>query len=141
MLLLAFPALAEDAYKFHLTKTDGRTGLLANPRFSELRMSQEQLDRAAKDQVMVLDHTTGAHWVWLMLSWKVDVEQAINDRGSGIPGKDADLSLTPLQNGKVRVRCYREQCRVHASKNVTLKKGESKDFSVDSDFEIAFSRR
>lgn len=145
LILIALPALA-DGYKFHVNVTDGRTGLLANPDFEKLKLTEEQLDRAAKERVMVFDHTTGTHWIWLMMSWPEDrptVELGINDRGGGAPGKNADIGLTPLDGGMIRLRCYREQCaiRVGLRPTVTLQNEESRDFPLDSDFDITFDRR
>ena len=67
-LLLALLAV----YTFHIKVTDARTALLANPHFDELKLSPEQLERAAHDRVMMLDHTSGAHWIWLIMSWPED---------------------------------------------------------------------
>jgi len=50
-LLLALLAV----YTFHIKVTDARTALLANPHFDELKLSPEQLERAAHDRVMLLD--------------------------------------------------------------------------------------
>ena len=63
-LLLALLAV----YTFHIKVTDARTALLANPHLDELKLSPEQLERAAHDRVMMLDHSSGAHWIWLMMS-------------------------------------------------------------------------
>ena len=43
-LLLALLAV----YTFHIKVTDARTALLANPHFDELKLSPEQLERAAE---------------------------------------------------------------------------------------------
>src|SRR5262245_19804780 len=84
----ALPAIAGDGYRFHLKVTDGRSGLLANPHFDELEISQEHLDRAVKDRVLVFDHAAGAHWIWYMVSWLEDrptIENGINSRGGAAP--------------------------------------------------------
>jgi hypothetical protein len=127
-LLLALLAV----YTFHIKVTDGRTALLANPRFDELKLSPEQLDRAAYDRVMLLDHASGAHWIWLMMSWPEDrpvVEQTLND---GAPGKP-DIGLTPKSETEVTIRCLQEQCRIG---KVTLKNGQSTDVPFDSDVSV-----
>ena len=144
-LFAAAAAPGADGYRFHIRVTDGRTGLLANPQFSELHMPAEQLERAAGDRVIVLDHTAGTHWTWLMMSWlreKPDVEHTINTTGSGRPDAEADLGLRPNDDGTVRTRCLRSTCviRVTAADakqfTVTMKKGESKDLPLDSDFDV-----
>ncbi len=35
---IAFSAIADEGYKFHITVTDGRTGLKANPQFADLKI-------------------------------------------------------------------------------------------------------
>lgn len=148
--LLARPAIGDEGYKFHLRVTDARTALLVNPKFSDLKMPAEQLDRAAKDRVLLLDHGAGGHWTWLMLSWpenKPAVEQGINARGSAAPGHGADIGLTPQNDGTIRARCYRETCHIRAvtpdRKETTaiLKNGESKEVPIESDFDLSFADR
>ena len=127
-LLLALLAV----YTFHIKVTDARTALLANPHFDELKLSPEQLERAAHDRVMLLDHASGAHWIWLMMSWPEDkpvVEHTLND---GAPGKP-DIGLTPKSETEVTIRCLREQCRIG---KVTLKNGQSTDVPFDSDVSV-----
>lgn len=149
LIACALPALAEDGYTFHIKVTDAKTALQANPQYSQLQMRGGRLERAAKDRVMLLDHTAGAHWTWLMLSWpntKPTPEQFINSRGGATPTADADLGLTPNDDGTLRTRCAREQCRIRvttADKKasvVTLKKGETKDLPFDADYEVSFTK-
>jgi hypothetical protein len=149
LVLLASPAIAEDGYSFHIAVTDGRTGLEANPRFADLKMSEQQLESASHDRVLVLDHTEDAHWNWLMLSWpegKSNVEHGINSRGTASVEKDADVGLTPGEKGSVIARCIREFCRIHATSPnpketiAELTKGTSVAIPFDSDVEIAFTR-
>jgi hypothetical protein len=143
--LLALPAAAaEDAYSFHVRSTDGRTALQANPNLAELKMTPEQLERAAKDRVLLLNRTSGSYWSWLMLSWpeKTEVEHGINLKGTGKPDSTADLGLAPKEDGTIRVRCLREQCRLNVTladdslKTAELKNDETKDFPLDSYFEV-----
>jgi len=137
--LLAWPAMAQDEeVAFHIRLTDARTALLANPRFDELKISPEQLERAAHDRVMLLDHTSGMHWTWLMLGWpegKPPAEHGLNGRGVALPGKDADFSVTPKSEETVTIRCLHEQCRIEKA---TLKKDESTDVPFDSDVTVAW---
>ena len=122
------------AYTFHVQVTDARTALYANPQFEELKLSQEQLERAAHDRVMLLDHTTGAHFVWLMMSWKPDVEQTLNDGAPGAP----DVGLTPKSETTLSIRCLREECRVG---KVMLKNGEATEVPFDSDVRVEIPKR
>ena len=148
MLFVAAAALGADGYKFHIRVTDGRTGLLANPQFSELKLAPGVLDHAAGDRVIVLDRTTGTHWTWLMLSWPRDrpaVEYTINATGSARPGAEGDISLRPNDDGTIRTRCLRGECVIRVTTSnmlrfsVTLKKGETKDLPLDSDFDVSLS--
>ena len=131
---------------FHVTLTDGRTALQANPKFEELKLSEAQLADAAKGRVMMLDRTSGTHWNWLMLSWldkKPAPEHGINDAGVGVVGKTADVSLTPIDNETFSLRCLHDQCEVTTardgkSEKVALKKGESKKVAFDSDVRVVF---
>jgi hypothetical protein len=118
-------------YTFHLKLTDGRTALLANP---QLKTTPAQLERAANDQVLLFDHGKGAHWYWMMLSWKTDVEQGVNARGGADPKKDADIGFTPKTDGKIRIRCLRDECKVG---KVSLKNGESIEVEPDVDVSVA----
>src|SRR5947207_10563034 len=93
------------AFTFHLTVTDAKTALLANPSFEQLHMPAVQLERAANDRVVMLDRTTGAHWVWLMFSWRPGKEQLFNTRGSGNRDEDSDVGITANENGTIRIRC------------------------------------
>jgi hypothetical protein len=127
-LLLALLAV----YTFHIKVTDARTALLANPYFGELKLSPEQLERAAHDRVMMLDHASGTHWIWLMMGWPEDkpsVEYKLND---GAPG-EPDIGLTPKSETEVAIRCLQEQCRIG---KVTLKNGQSTDVPFDSDVSV-----
>src|SRR4051794_34176425 len=94
-------------YTFHLRLTDGRTGLMANPRFAELNVSEAQLERAEQDRVMLLDRTTGTSWKWLMLSW---IEK--DPRPEQVV--DADLGLTAGTDKRVKVRCLQTRCEILA---------------------------
>src|ERR1051326_49975 len=100
-------ALLAAAYSFHIQVTDARTALLANPHFDELKLTPAQLERAAHDRVMMLDHTTGTHWIWLMMSWPADQTHSI--------------------------RFVQEQCRIGT---VMVKKVESTDVPFDSDVTV-----
>lgn len=124
MLILAL------LYSFHLKLTDGRTALLANP---QLKTTPAQLERAAKTQVMLLDHGEGAHWYWMMLSWKPDVEQGVNEHGGADPKKDAHVGIMPKPDGKLRIRCLGEECKVGKA---TLKNGESVEVEPDVDVSV-----
>lgn len=139
---IAASATAETTIAFHVRLTDGRTALLANPSFAELKLSDEQLQRAANDRVLLLDHTSGTRWTWLMLSWLKDknVEHRLDTAGVAPAGKDGDVGLTPIDEHTVRVRCLREQCEltVGSEKSTTLKNGQSKTVAWDSDLRVAF---
>lgn len=145
--LAALPALTR-GYKFHLKVTDGKTGLLANPQFADLKMSPKQLDDAQKNRVMLFSDAEGAHWHYLMLSWMEshpNAEQTLNDRGAA-PAADADFGLVPLSTKTVRLRCLREQCTFAATTangtrtDATLRKGETKELPLDADFVVGFER-
>jgi hypothetical protein len=140
-LAVAASASAETTIAFHVRLTDGRTALLANPSFAELKLSDEQLQRAAKDRVLLLDHPSGTRWTWLMLSWLHDknVEHGLNAAGGAVVGKDADVGLTPLDEHSVSVRCLHEQCELTvAGEKSTLKNGQSQTVAWDSDVRVAF---
>ena len=125
-------ALLATAYSFHVKVTDARTALLANPRFEELKLTKEQLEQAAHDRVMLLDHTTGSHFTWLLISWPEDkpvTERTLND---GAPG-DPDVGLTPKSTETLSIRCPLEECRIG---KVTLKKGGSTEVPFDSDVRV-----
>jgi len=120
------------SYSFHVRVTDARTALYANPYFHQLKMTDEQLERASHDRVMMFNDAKGAHWVWLMLGWPEDKpvqEQPLND---GAPGKP-DLGLTPKSIDTLSIRCLQEECRVN---KVTLKHGQSTDVPFDSDVSV-----
>ena len=126
--------LLATAYTFHIQLTDARTALYANPYFAQLKLTDEQLEKASHDRVMMLDHSTGGHWVWLMVSWKPDVEMGINARGGTSPSpEDADLGLTPKEDDTLHVRCLAQECRVGET---TLKNGEAVDVDPDVDVKI-----
>jgi hypothetical protein len=139
--LIASPLLAADGYSFHLKVTDAKSALLANPDFEKLHMPPEQLEKAAADRVLLLDHAKDAHWIWLMLSWldrKPADEQGINSHGVASVKDGADVGLTPTDDGTIRIRCLREHCQINT---VTLAKGETKEFPFDSDFKLVFDQR
>ena len=149
MMSIALSAVAGDGYTFHIWSTDGRTGLKANPRFAELKMSEDQLERASHDRVVVLDQTSGANWVWLMLNWpegKAGAEQGINVRGAGNVEKDADLGLIPNGNTSMTTRCLQERCRLHITTadkketSVLLTRNESLPIAFDSTVAVSFER-
>lgn len=142
LLVLATSAAAADGYAFHVRMTDGRSGLLANPDFEKLNLSEEQLERAAKDRVFVLENATGTRWRWLMLSWfdNPEIEQAIDDRGTNSPAL-ADFALLAGSAGHFRIRCLRDVCGMqttHGGRTVTLhlKRGE---LSPDLKFETGLA--
>jgi hypothetical protein len=147
-LSIALSAIAADRYTFHMKVTDGRTALLANPQRDQLKLSSRQLERAAKDRVLLLSDATGAHWTWLMLSWletKPDAEHLINDRGTA-KSTDADLGLIPTVHGTAKLRCYRESCLIRTTiggrvSSILLGQDESTDIPLDSDLEISFAPR
>lgn len=147
-LSMAVTAVAADRYTFHMNVTDARTALLANPHRDQLKLSPAQLERAAKDRVLLLSDATGAHWTWLMLSWlenKPDAENKINDRGTA-KSTDADLGLTPTVHGTAKVRCYRESCLIRTTvegrvSSTLLGQDESAEIPLDSDVEISFAPR
>ena len=126
-------ALLAAAYSFHIQVTDARTALLANPHFDELKLTPAQLERAAHDRVMMLDHTTGTHWIWLMMSWPEDKPTVEQTLGDGAPHKAPDIGLTPKSETTLSIRCLREECRVG---KVTLKKGEATEVPFDSDVRV-----
>jgi hypothetical protein len=147
--VLAFPALAQEGYRFHIRVTDARTGLLANPKFEELKIPADQLERAANERVMVFDHAAGGHWMWLMLGIPVGKpaeERGINARGGATPDAGADIGLTLNEDGTVRTRCLRPRCRIRVTttdkreSSVTLESGQWKDLPLDADFDLAFER-
>jgi len=117
-------------YTFHVKLTDARTALLANP---QVKVTAAQLERAANDQVILFDHAKGQHWYWMMLSWKTDVEQGVNAKGAAKPDKDADVGFTPKADGKLRIRCLCDECKVG---KVMLKKGESVEVAPDADVSV-----
>ena len=147
IVLCAASLSAADHYQFHINVTDGRTGLMANPKFKELKISPEQLEHARNDKVIVLDRTEGAHWNWLMLSVldkDPGVEYRINDRGVAGTPESADIGLTAGKNGNFSIRCLRDSCSIGVTTSgeheaiVMLKKGESRDLPLDSDLNLAF---
>lgn len=141
-IAVAASASAETTIAFHVRLTDGRTALLANPSFAELKLSEEQLERAATDRVLLLDQTSGTRWTWLILSWLEDknVEHGLDTAGVAVVGKGADVSLTPLDDDTVSVRCLHERCEltVAGEKIATLKNGQSQKVAWDSDVRVAF---
>jgi hypothetical protein len=139
--LIASPLLAADGYSFHLKVTDGKSALLANPDFEKLHMPPAQLEKAAGNRVLLLDHAKDAHWVWLMLSWldrKPADEYGIDSHGVAGLAAGADFGLTPVDNDTVRIRCLHAHCQVN---DITMAKGETKQFPFDSDFELVFDQR
>ena len=144
-VLIAVPAFAAAGYSFDIRVTDGRTALLSNPDYAKLGISPEQLERAAKERVVVLDGAKDAHWRWLMLSWfDADpvVEQTINDRGAG--QADPDFALASGSAGHFRLRCLRDECAIalthgEQESTVTLKRKElSPDLPLDSRLALTF---
>jgi hypothetical protein len=145
--LLAVPLFAADGYRFHIKVTDGETGLRANPQFAELHMSEAQVTKAADDRVLLLDHVEGARWNWLMVSWLYDgppLAYAINDRGTARSAAAADVTLTPIDYKKFRLRCERDRCSVSTTspdgREITqrLDRGETADMRFDSDVALSF---
>jgi hypothetical protein len=153
VLLASFVALplvaaVGDGYRFHVKVTDGRTGLLANPEFAKLHMTDAQLEKAEDDRVILFDRVEGAKWNWLMVSWLYDgppPEYAINEHGTAKSPAAADFTLTPIDYKKVRLRCAREQCRVSTTsldgrEVVTdLRRAETTDVRFDSDIAVTFA--
>ena len=148
MMCISVPVFAADKYAFHIRVTDGRTGLLSNPDFQKLGISEEQLEKAAKHRVVVMNEASGTRWHWLMLSWfdnKPEVEQALNERGSAGPDK-ADIAISSGSAGHLRIRCLRDECRIsvrrpeHADTQTELKRGEqSQDIPLDSSLTFSFA--
>jgi hypothetical protein len=146
-LAVAASASAQTTLAFRVRLTDGRTALLANPSFAELKLSDEQLQRAASDRVLLLDHTSGAKWTWLILSWlpsKPDAEYGLNAAGTAAIDKGADVGVKPLDEHAFRVRCLHERCELTISRNgeqeqkSTLAKGQAQTVAYDSDVRVAF---
>ncbi|HEX6096146.1 MAG TPA: hypothetical protein VF432_07475 [Thermoanaerobaculia bacterium] len=147
LLTLAFTASAETTLAFRVTLTDGRTALLANPKVDELKLSDELLQRAASNRVLLLDHTSGTRWNWLMLSWletHPDAEYGLNAAGVAAIGKGADIGVTPIDQHTYRVRCLHERCEVTVARGdekqttATLKNGQSRNVAYGSDLRVAF---
>jgi hypothetical protein len=145
-LAVAVTASAETTIAFHVTLTDGRTALEANPNFAELKMSDEQLQRAANSRVLLLDRTSGTKWTWLILSWletHPDAENRLNESGVAAVGKNADVGVTPLDENTFRVRCLRERCEVTIARGdekqtATLTNGQSQNAAFGSDVRVVF---
>lgn len=144
--LLAVPLFAADAYRFHIKVTDGETGLRANPQFAELHMTEAQVSKAADDRVLLFDHVDGAHWNWLMVSWLYDgppPSYGINEHGAA--RSSADVTITPLDYKKFRLRCERERCGVGTTSpdgrevETKLERGETTDLRFDSDVALSFA--
>ena len=145
--LVALPLFAADGYRFHIKVTDGKSGLLANPSFAAMHLTDAQVDKAEDDRVLLLDRVEGAKWNWLMLSWLYDgppPEYAINDHGTSKSIAAADFSITPLDYKKVRARCERERCRFSTTSTdgrevvTDLRRGETTDLRFDSDIAVSF---
>jgi hypothetical protein len=141
----AFAGTASEptAFQFHVKLTDGRSALLANPNVADLKLTEEQVEKAANDRVLLLDETTGTSWTWLMLSWlesKPNTEHGLNRKGTAVPGKNADIGLTPIDQQTLKVRCLHEECTVTAgaAAPVRLKNGESTNVAFDSDVQVTF---
>lgn len=145
-LAVAVTASAETAIAFHVTLTDGRTALQANPNFADLKISDEQLQRAAGNRVLLLDRTAGTKWTWLILNWMEshpDAENGLNESGVAAVGKNADVGVTPIDDHTFRVRCLRERCEVTIARDaekqtVTLRKDQSQTAPFDSDVRVVF---
>jgi hypothetical protein len=143
-LLVQFPAFAA-GYSFHLRVTDGRTGLLSNPKGAP---PAEQLEQAAKSRVLLFERVQGARFVWLMLGWPEgkDARYAINEAGVAREEADADFALAPKESGMVTASCLGAQCRIyvtdggHRRADVTLKKGQSADLPLNADFGLEIDR-
>ena len=141
LALLAVSASATDAWKLRVTVTDGRSALLANPRFAKLNLAEDQLERAAQRRAVMLDRTTGTKFEWLMLTGSDTVrtpEHTIGERGSA-KRDAADLGFTDREDGTVRVRCLRAGCRITiGDKVIDLKRDETADVASGSELGIAF---
>ena len=139
-LLFTFAASASEptTIAFHVQLTDARTALRANPQFEQLNLTEEQVERAAKDRVLMLDKTAGTKWTWLMLSWPEgkSVEHGLNIRGGATVGTNADMSLKPVDEKSVQVRCLREACVLNES--IKMKKDQTHTVAFDSDIKVVF---
>jgi hypothetical protein len=146
LLTLAFTASAETIIAFRVTLTDGRTALKANPKFDELNLPKEQVQRAARDRVLLLDHTAGMKWTWLMLSWlenRPAAEYGLNVSGTAPVDKGADVGLTPVDEQTFKVRCLHERCELTVARGeekqtTTLTSGQSQNVAYGSDVRVAF---
>jgi hypothetical protein len=148
--LIALPLFAAEGYSFHIKVTDAKTALLANPKQNEPnapQMSPDFLERAAKNRVLLLDHTKGTEWSWLMLGWpktQPTAEQFINVHGSA-KADSGDIGMTPDPNGKMRLHCMRAECQIQVTvsgkqTSVTLKKDQSRALPLDADYDVTFPR-
>lgn len=145
--LLALPLFAADGYRFQIKVTDGRTALLANPALAELHMTEAEIERAADDRVILLDHAEGPRWKWLTLSWLYDgapPQYGLNERGTTKSAAAADVTITPLDYKRFRLRCERDRCRVTTTSGdgreavTELRRGETADLRFQSDIAVAF---
>lgn len=150
LLMLVGSASAQSVMRFHVKLTDGRTALLANPKFDEMKLTDEQVRRAANDRVLLLDQTSGTHWTWLMLSEVGDkpaAEHKLDARGVAASGQTADVGLTVVGERTLRVRCLRADCTLLATgaddkqASTRLAKGEGSVVPIDSFVELSFADR
>jgi hypothetical protein len=144
VLALSTTAFAQSA-QFRVTLTDGRTALHANPRFEELRLSEEQVARAASDRVLMFDRTSNLRWQWLMLSWPrtmKTIEHRLNARG--VSASKPDFGVAPIDEKTFTLRCLRDRCVVASTSAAgdpftkTLQKNETVVARFDSDVRITY---
>ena len=141
LLAATLSASAQDEIAFRVQLTDARTALLANPNFHELKISDEQLQRAEKDRVLLLDQTSGTKWTWLMLSWPEGAkpEHGLNASGTAAPGNGADISIKPIDAKTFELRCLREKCELSVSRKTTsLAKDQTKVVELDNNVSVTF---
>lgn len=142
--LAAVPALAGTTYSFQFRVTDGATALKANPKFAMLATTDDQLEKASKDRVMLFERKSGAAWNWLMLSWLENAPgkgQFVNLQGATTV-KQADIGVAAGEKGSIVIACLRGECEIAATSasagksKQTLQQGGSAEFAVDSRLEI-----
>ena len=147
--LAAVPALAGTSYSFHLRLTDGKTALKANPKFAMLAMTEDQLEKAAGDRVMLFERKSGAAWDWMMLSWlekSPGKGQYLNLQGA-TDRKQADIGVASGEKGSIVIACLRGDCEIAASSATSgkskkeLPAGNAAEFAPDSRLEVTVRLR
>jgi hypothetical protein len=148
LVVMASNAVALDRYSFHIRVTDGRTGLLANPGFAELKVTPERLAEAAKERVIVLERSTGTKWRYYMLTWEKNPndELRLNESGGARPQHPADISLMAAPAGMVKIRCLTRGCAISATNpgraatELHLKADQWGEVPLDSDLSIVLEQ-